>query len=41
MDRNAQRPMFRELLAERQRLAAARDGNEPWYRWGPYLAERQ
>jgi hypothetical protein len=26
--------------AERQRLAAADDGSEPWREWGPYLAER-
>jgi hypothetical protein len=27
--------------AERGRLEAARDGAEAWYRWGPYLSERQ
>ena len=26
---------------EVQRLAAARDGSEPWRKWGPYLSERQ
>ncbi|HEU4938912.1 MAG TPA: hypothetical protein VFT39_20830 [Vicinamibacterales bacterium] len=26
---------------EVQRLAAARDGREPWRKWGPYLSERQ
>ena len=26
---------------ERSRLAAANAGQEPWRRWGPYLAERQ
>jgi hypothetical protein len=26
---------------ERERLDAARTGAEPWYRWGPYLADRQ
>src|SRR5690349_8395303 len=26
---------------ERARLAAAQAGSEPWYRWGPYLADRQ
>jgi hypothetical protein len=26
---------------ERDRLASARTGDEPWYRWGPYLADRQ
>jgi len=31
----------RDKQAERSRLAAARDGREPWYRWGPYLADRQ
>ena len=41
MDRNAQRTQARERLAERQRLAAARDAGERWYRWGPYLSERQ
>jgi hypothetical protein len=30
-----------DAQAERGRLAAARDGREPWYRWGPYLADRQ
>ena len=29
------------LDAERQRLAAARDRDVPWRRWGPYLSERQ
>ena len=29
------------LDLERQRLAAARDGQAAWYLWGPYLAERQ
>src|SRR5215218_4853423 len=27
--------------AERGRLAEARDGRAPWYRWGPYLSDRQ
>jgi hypothetical protein len=27
--------------AERQRLAAARDGEAGWRRWGPYLSDRQ
>src|SRR6187549_1023248 len=27
--------------AEVQRLAAARGGQEPWRKWGPYLSERQ
>jgi len=27
--------------AERRRLAEARDGTARWYRWGPYLADRQ
>ncbi|HEY0444609.1 MAG TPA: hypothetical protein VGC90_10325, partial [Candidatus Limnocylindrales bacterium] len=27
--------------AERRRLVEARDARTPWYRWGPYLAERQ
>src|SRR5436305_12888781 len=27
--------------AERQRLVDVRDGSAPWYRWGPYLSERQ
>ena len=27
--------------AERARLDAARDGGAAWYRWGPYLSERQ
>ena len=28
-------------MTERDRLAAARAGTAPWYRWGPYLADRQ
>ncbi len=27
--------------AERQRLVDAQDGSAAWYRWGPYLADRQ
>ena len=27
--------------AERQRQADARANNVPWWRWGPYLSERQ
>jgi hypothetical protein len=27
--------------AERRRLAAAKSGVERWYRWGPYLSDRQ
>ncbi len=27
--------------AERERLASAHSGQAPWYRWGPYLSERQ
>ena len=30
-----------ELDPERQRLEQARTGAAPWYRWGPYLADRQ
>jgi hypothetical protein len=30
-----------ELGVERLRLEEARSGIAPWYRWGPYLAERQ
>jgi hypothetical protein len=33
--------MIAERDAERARLEAARDQGEPWYRWGPYLSERQ
>jgi len=33
--------MIADCDAERVRLEAARDRREPWYRWGPYLAERQ
>jgi len=29
------------LDAERVRLLEAREGRAPWYRWGPYLAERE
>src|SRR5665213_1687225 len=28
------------MTDEQRRLAAARDGTEPWRLWGPYLAER-
>ena len=27
--------------AERNRLQEAHEGKQPWYRWGPYLTERQ
>ncbi len=27
--------------AERHRLDEAETHHQPWYRWGPYLAERQ
>jgi hypothetical protein len=27
--------------AEQARLAAAREQNVPWKKWGPYLSERQ
>src|SRR6202165_1772277 len=30
-----------ELNEERQRLAEAKVQTRPWYRWGPYLSERQ
>ena len=30
-----------ELDAERLRLAEAHEHTKPWYRWGPYLSERQ
>src|ERR1700687_1356933 len=30
-----------EPLAERQRQAEARAHHEQWWRWGPYLSERQ
>src|SRR5262245_8400927 len=29
------------MTAEHDRLKAAKDGREPWKRWGPYLSERQ
>ena len=31
----------RTRLAERERLAACREGRTDWRRFGPYLAERQ
>jgi hypothetical protein len=34
------RPGF-EPAAERRRLAEVREKRVPWWRWGPYLAERQ
>jgi hypothetical protein len=30
-----------ELNAERARLVEAHENTQPWYRWGPYLTERQ
>ena len=30
-----------ESGAERLRLAEAHEHMKPWYRWGPYLSERQ
>ena len=27
--------------AERHRLQEVREQKQPWYRWGPYLSERQ
>ena len=30
-----------ELDAERARLNEAHENTQPWYRWKPYLAERQ
>ena len=30
-----------DLGAERQRLVEIRDSKVPWYRWGPYLSQRQ
>jgi hypothetical protein len=29
------------VLAEQQRVADSRDQRAPWWRWGPYLSERQ
>jgi hypothetical protein len=34
-------PAAVEAGAERRRLAEARDGVARWYRWGPYLSDRQ
>ncbi len=34
-------PPTLELNEERQRLAEAKAQTRPWYRWGPYLSERQ
>ncbi len=34
-------PPALELNAERIRLAEAHEHTQPWYRWGPYLSERQ
>ena len=30
-----------DLGAERQRLVEIRESKVPWYRWGPYLSQRQ
>ena len=27
--------------AEQHRLQEVHEGTQPWYRWGPYLSERQ
>ena len=35
------KPPALELNAERLRLAEAQEHTKPWYRWGPYLSERQ
>ena len=35
------KPASSSSSKEVQRLAAARDGQEPWRKWGPYLSERQ
>ena len=35
------RDELRAADPEHRRLAEARDGTARWYRWGPYLAERQ
>ena len=35
------KPPTLELNAERLRLAEAHEHTKPWYRWGPYLSERQ
>jgi len=35
------KPPVPELSAERQRLTEAHMHAKPWYRWGPYLSERQ
>jgi hypothetical protein len=34
-------PRWEDPDAERSRLLKTREGLAPWYRWGPYLAERQ
>src|SRR5207247_8483121 len=45
MSRTSSNGAPRELLsqpaAERQRLIDQRERAEPWWRWGPYLSERQ
>ena len=35
------KPPALEQNAERLRLAEAHENTKPWYRWGPYLSERQ
>src|SRR6266849_112138 len=35
------KPPALELNAERLRLTEAHEHTKPWYRWGPYLSERQ
>ncbi len=41
MTKPAEARRARTTDAERARLDEARDGSAPWYRWGPYLSERQ
>ena len=37
----SQKPSGANLDAERRRLAEIRESGVPWYRWGPYLSQRQ
>ncbi len=39
--KSVEKPPALELNAERLRLAEANEHTKSWYRWGPYLSERQ
>src|SRR5579864_1828415 len=40
-DTPVSQPPALDLDAEQARLTEAHENTQPWYRWGPYLSERQ